>query len=79
MRLAMAISPSRVSNSTVPISRMYMRTGSVVRPPSVSSALSAAAASSAATVSSSVRVGVASESSSVSASAQPRAPRCPCR
>ena len=33
MRLAMAISPSRVSSSTVPISRMYMRTGSVVRPP----------------------------------------------
>ena len=57
MRLAMAISPSRVSSSTVPISRMYMRTGSVVRPPSVSSAVSAAAASSAATVSSSVRVG----------------------
>ena len=48
MRLAMAISPSRVSSSTVPISRMYMRTGSVVRPPSASSAVSAAAASSAA-------------------------------
>ncbi len=48
MRLAMAISPSRVSSSTVPISRMYMRTGSVVRPPSPSSAVSAAAASSAA-------------------------------
>ena len=47
MRLAMAISPSRVSSSTVPISRMYMRTGSVVRPPSASSAVSAAAASSA--------------------------------
>ena len=27
MRLAMRISPSRVSSSTVPISRMYMRTG----------------------------------------------------
>src|SRR3546814_84574 len=40
MRLAIAISPSRVSNSTVPISRMYMRTGSVVRPPSASSAVS---------------------------------------
>ena len=48
MRLAMAISPSRVSSSTVPISRMYMRTGSVVRPASVSTAASAAAASSAA-------------------------------
>ena len=36
MRLAMRISPSRVSSSTVPISRMYMRTGSVVRPNSAS-------------------------------------------
>ena len=33
MRLAMAISPSRDSNSTVPISRRYMRTGSSVRSP----------------------------------------------
>ena len=31
MRLAMAISPSRESRSTVPISRRYMRTGSSVR------------------------------------------------
>ncbi len=31
MRLAMAISPSRDSNSTEPISRKYMRTGSSVR------------------------------------------------
>jgi hypothetical protein len=31
MRLAMAISPSRLSNSTEPISRRYMRTGSSVR------------------------------------------------
>ncbi len=31
MRLAMAISPSRESSSTVPISRRYMRTGSSVR------------------------------------------------
>ena len=46
MRLAIRISPSRVSSSTVPISRMYMRTGSVVRPSSASSAASAAAASS---------------------------------
>src|SRR3954468_8684714 len=30
IRLAISISPSRVSSSTVPISRMYMRTGSVV-------------------------------------------------
>ena len=33
MRFAMAISPSRDSNSTVPISRRYMRTGSSVRSP----------------------------------------------
>jgi hypothetical protein len=31
MRLAMAISPSRESNSTAPISRRYIRTGSSVR------------------------------------------------
>src|SRR5207244_95327 len=32
MRLAMRISPSRVRSSTVPISRMYLRTGAVVLP-----------------------------------------------
>lgn len=32
MRLAMAISPSRESSSTEPISRKYIRTGSSVRP-----------------------------------------------
>ncbi len=48
MRLAILSSPSRVSNSTVPISRMYMRTGSVVRPNSESTLASAAAAASAA-------------------------------
>ena len=37
MRLAIAISPSRDSSSTLPISRKYMRTGSSVRPRSVSS------------------------------------------
>jgi hypothetical protein len=31
MRLAMAISPSRLSSSTAPISRKYIRTGSSVR------------------------------------------------
>ena len=31
MRLAMAISPSRLSSSTAPISRRYIRTGSSVR------------------------------------------------
>ena len=36
MRLAISISPSRVRSSTEPISRMYMRTGSVVRPNSES-------------------------------------------
>jgi hypothetical protein len=55
MRLAMRISPSRVSSSTVPISRMYMRTGSVVRPNSLSTVAMALAASSAA--SSSVATG----------------------
>ena len=48
IRLAITISPSRVSSSTVPISRMYMRTGSVVRPASFSTATRTAAASSAA-------------------------------
>ena len=46
MRLAISISPSRVSSSTEPISRMYMRTGSVVRPNSESSVDTAASASS---------------------------------
>ena len=41
MRLAIAISPSRESNSTAPISRRYMRTGSSVR--STASFLTAAA------------------------------------
>ena len=41
MRLAMAISPSRDSSSTEPISRRYMRTGSSVRPMSSSSRLPA--------------------------------------
>src|SRR3546814_1965428 len=66
----MAISPSRVNNSTVPISRMYMRTGSVVRPPSASSDDSAAAASSAAVSSSLPRE--ASDSNNVSASGATR-------
>ena len=35
IRLAMAISPSRLSSSTAPISRRYMRTGSSVRSPVV--------------------------------------------
>ena len=39
MRFAMAISPSRDSSSTEPISRRYMRTGSSVRPTSSSSIL----------------------------------------
>ncbi|MNN53839.1 hypothetical protein D3C81_1686250 [compost metagenome] len=48
MRLAISISPSRVNSSTVPISRMYMRTGSVVRPNSESTVERAASASSSA-------------------------------
>ncbi len=51
IRLAMLISPSRVNSSTVPISRIYMRTGSVVRPASDSTAASAATASSSASTS----------------------------
>jgi hypothetical protein len=39
IRLAMAISPSRDSNSIDPISRRYMRTGSSVRPSDSSSTL----------------------------------------
>jgi hypothetical protein len=48
MRLAISISPSRVSSSTEPISRMYMRTGSVVRPNSLSTVDRAASAASSA-------------------------------
>ena len=51
MRLAISISPSRVSNSTVPISRIYIRTGSVVRPNSLSTVDNAASASSSASAS----------------------------
>ena len=50
--LAMMISSSRVNRSTCPISRIYIRTGSVVRPNSESALESAASASS--TASSSV-------------------------
>ena len=46
IRLAMAISPSRDSNSTLPISRRYMRTGSSVRPTLSSSTLPLASSSS---------------------------------
>ena len=67
MRLAISISPSRVRSSTEPISRMYMRTGSVVRPNSESSVDSAASAASSSTSSAAV-VGAASDISSVSAS-----------
>ena len=77
MRLAMRISPSRVSSSTVPISRMYMRTGSVVRPSSASSAASAAAASSMA--SSSAGVGWLGRPAATRYPAPSRTPGCPCR
>ncbi len=62
MRLAISISPSRVSSSTEPISRMYMRTGSVVRPNSESTDDSACSASSS-TSSSATTAGTASVSS----------------
>ena len=48
MRLAMAISPSRESSSTLPISRRYMRTGSSVRPRSSSSTVAVVVAGAAA-------------------------------
>ncbi len=65
MRFAIAISPSRVSSSTVPISRMYMRTGSVVRPNSASTVVaSAAAASSAASSSATTGSRISSASAS---------------
>ena len=66
IRLAISISPSRVRSSTEPISRMYMRTGSVVRPNSESSVDTAASAAS--STSSAGAVGAASDMSSVSAS-----------
>ena len=66
IRLAISISPSRVRSSTEPISRMYMRTGSVVRPNSESSVETAASAAS--STSSAGAVGAASDISSVSAS-----------
>ena len=67
MRLAISISPSRVSSSTEPISRMYMRTGSVVRPNSESTVESAASASSSAS-SSELTTGAVSPISRLSAS-----------
>jgi len=66
IRLAISISPSRVRSSTEPISRMYMRTGSVVRPNSESSVDAAASASS--STSSAGTVAGVSAISSVSAS-----------
>ena len=66
IRLAISISPSRVRSSTDPISRMYMRTGSVVRPNSESSVDAAASASS--STSSAGTVAGVSAISSVSAS-----------
>ena len=66
IRLAMTISPSRVRSSTEPISRMYMRTGSVVRPNSESSVDTAASAAS--STSSVGAAGAVSDISSVSAS-----------
>ena len=68
MRLAISISPSRVSSSTVPISRMYMRTGSVVRPNSESTVDSACSACSSTSASSAPAAGALSDMSRVSAS-----------
>ena len=67
MRLAISISPSRVSSATAPISRMYMRTGSVVRPKSEST-VDRAVAAAASTSSSLVTVATLSVSNRLSAS-----------
>ncbi len=66
IRLAIAISPSRESNSTEPISRRYMRTGSSVR--SRFSAEPAAAVTSREVFTSTISVDLASSSSASSAS-----------
>ena len=68
MRLAISISPSRVRSSTEPISRMYMRTGSVVRPNSESTVRERASSASSTTSSSATGLVAASVRSSVSAS-----------
>ena len=66
MRLAIAISPSRESSSTEPISRRYMRTGSSVR--SVGSLVSALAGTFCWTSTSSFSPSGSSSSSSLSSS-----------
>ena len=68
MRLAIAISPSRDSNSTVPISRRYMRTGSSVRSPGSDFLTSVTAFCVTSTSSLSVSSSASSFSSSASAS-----------
>ena len=67
IRFAISISPSRVKSSTEPISRMYIRTGSVVRPKSESTVCSAASAAASAS-SSLATVATLSDSSNDSAS-----------
>ena len=68
MRLAMAISPSRDSSSTEPMSRRYMRTGSSVR--SVGSARACVTAGTLAVDTTTARlVGSSSSASSLSAGA----------
>ena len=68
MRFAIAISPSRDSNSTVPISRRYMRTGSSVRSPGSDFLTSVTAFCVTSTSSLSVSSSASSFSSSASAS-----------
>ena len=62
MRLAIAISPSRDSSSTLPISRRYMRTGSSVRPRLASSTLPVGSSSSASSVFSTLTTGASPSS-----------------
>ena len=63
MRLAISISPSRLSSSTLPISRRYMRTGSSVRPSSSSSPVASAATTAVLAGSAGVAAGASSCSS----------------
>ena len=62
IRLAIAISPSRDSSSTLPISRRYIRTGSSVRPRLASSTLPVCSSSSASSAFSTLTTGASPSS-----------------
>ena len=71
MRLAIAISPSRDSSSTLPISRRYMRTGSSVRPMSASSRLPAGRSSASASSSAAAAAGFSAVAAAPSSGSSP--------